>query len=109
MVTQVLKVRGDGLTDLNKSYGVSYAVSTLAPSAESRLKGLLGRPRFAAGDATNKVVAKSCWEWANSCAEVKGALSDFQLASFAGFKVGEGKDGPVEAVLSQRASEEHDG
>ena len=66
VVNKVLRVRGDGLKDLRINYGFSYAVSTLAPFGEARLKGLLRRPRFASGDATNRAVAKSCWEWANS-------------------------------------------
>ena len=97
------------MKDLTKSYGVSYAVSTLAPFGESRLKGLLRRPRFAAGEATNKVVAKSCWEWANSRGAAKGTLSDFQLTGFTGFRVGEGKDEQVQAQLCQRGAEKNAG
>ena len=94
VVIHILKVRGGGLKELKNSYGVSYAVSTLAPIGQSRLKGLRRRPCFVGGEATIKVIAKSCWRWAQG--ETTATLQSSQLVDFTGFKVGNAKSSRVQ-------------
>ena len=102
IVVTLHKVRG-GSQNLKSAFGVSYAVSTLAPFGEPRLKGLLRRPRFAGGETTTRAIARAAWTWARSGATTP--LSSTQGTDFTGFRVGLEKSQQVRDALKRKAAE----
>ena len=103
IVVTLHKVRGGGSQNLKNSFGVSYAVSTLAPFGEPKLKGLLRRPRFAGGETTTRAIAKTVWAWAQSGATTPS--SSMQDTHFTCFRVGLEKSQQVSNALKRKASE----
>ena len=98
----VLKVRSPTKDALEKAYGTSRRITSLAPFGALHLGGLRRRPVFAA-EATPKVVAVNAWQWAE-----EGKVQRLQLheVSYKNFQRGEGKLREVQERLEQLVPEE---
>jgi hypothetical protein len=100
IVKLILKVRGTGAAEMETYYGTSKRITALAPFGAKFLGGLLRRPSFVAGEATNKAVAVNAWQWAE---EDKVKRIQLHEISYRNFKRGEFKGKEAEEKLKREA------
>jgi hypothetical protein len=100
IVKLVLKVRGSGVQALEKDYGTSRRITSLAPFGALHLSGLLRRPVFVSGMAAWKASAVNAWQWAE---EDKVARIQLHTVSYQGFTRGGAKLEEVQDRLAAAA------
>ena len=85
IVKIMLIVRGKGPKTMDKHWGCTKRIASLAPFGCLELEGLLRRPAFAGGVTTTRAVARNAWTWASS--KSSATLREFHT-DYKGFHVG---------------------